>query len=67
MSVKLKERKARKQHSIKLLPMVSESQRRSFTPRRAAHLVLQRQELRAPDDEQLLHLMAQHSELALCY
>ena len=54
----------RKRHSIKLHPLVSELQKRSFTPRRAAHLVLQRQELRQPDDEQLVQLMAQHPALA---
>lgn len=54
----------RKRHSINRLPKVSESQKRSLTPRRAAHLVLQRPELRQPDDEQLVQLMAQHPDLA---
>ena len=62
--VKPKEHNARKRHSIKLLPKVSESQKQSLTPRRAAHLVLQRQDLREPNDEQLVHLMVQHPELA---
>jgi len=57
----------RKQRSIKRfkqLPKVSQSQKLSLTPRRAAHLVLQRPENWQPDDEQLVQLMAQHPDLA---
>ncbi len=53
----------RKVRSIKQLPKVTEPQKLALTPRRAAHLVLQRQELRQPDDKQLVQLMAQHPEL----
>lgn len=54
----------RQRHSTKLLPTVSEPQKRSLTPRRAAWLVLRQHQLREPDDEQLFELMAQHPELA---
>ena len=43
---------------------MSEPQKLSLTPRRAAHLVLQRPENWQPDDEQLVQRMAQHPELA---
>ena len=54
----------RQQHTTKLLPKVSEPQKRSLTPRRAAHLVLKQHQLLEPDDEQLVQRMAQHPELA---
>jgi len=54
----------RPRHTTKLLPVVSEPQKRSLTPRRAAHLVLRQHQLLEPDDEQLVQRMAQHPELA---
>ena len=53
----------KRRRSIKQLPLVSEPQKLSLTPRRAAHLVLQRPENREPDDEQLVQAMAQHPDL----
>jgi transposase len=55
----------RQRHTTKLLPVVSEPQKRSLTPRRAAHLVLQRPQKQESDDEQLVQRMAQHPALAL--
>jgi len=54
----------KRRRSIKQLPKVSEPQKLSLTPRRAAHLVLQQPQKREPDDEQLVQRMAQHPELA---
>ena len=54
----------KRRRSIKQLPKVSEPQKLSLTPRRAAHLVLRRPENWEPDDEQLVQCMAQHPELA---
>lgn len=54
----------RKRYSIKLLPKVSEPQKRSLTARRAAHVVLQQPQKLEPDDEHLVQLMAQHPALA---
>jgi len=42
---------------------VSELQKLSLTPRRAAHLVLRRPEKWEPDDEQLVQVMAKHPDL----
>lgn len=53
----------KRQRSIKQLPKVRESQKLSFTPRRAAHLVLQRHQLRKPEDEHLVQAMAQYPQL----
>lgn len=53
----------RKRHSIKLLPTLSEPQKRALTPRRAAHLVLRRPENWEPDDARLVQAMAQHPDL----
>jgi len=50
---------------FKQLPKVSESQKLSLTPRRAAHLVLLQPENWKPDDKKLVQvMMAQHSDLA---
>ena len=47
------------------LPKVTQPEKRPLTARRAAHLVLQRQELQKPDDEQLIaRLKAQHPDLS---
>jgi transposase len=54
----------KRRRSIKQLPKVSEPQKLSLTPRRAAHLVLQEPQKRVADDEQLVQRMAQHPELA---
>ncbi len=54
----------KRRRSIRQLPNVIEPQKRSLTPRRAAHLVLQRPENWEPDDKQLVQLMAQHPDLA---
>ena len=53
----------KRQRSIKQLPKVRESQKLSLTPRRAAHLVLQRHQLLKPEDEHLVQAMAQYPEL----
>jgi len=53
----------KQRRSIKQLPKVSEPQKLSLTPRRAAHLVLRRPENWQLDDEQLVQRMAQHPEL----
>ena len=64
MSAPLKECNRGNSIHFPLLPKVSELQKRSLTPRRAAHLVLQQHQLREPDDEQLVQLMALHPDLA---
>jgi transposase len=55
--------RVRQRRSVRPLPTVSEPQKRSLTPRRAAWLVLLRPEQREPDDEQLIKLMAAHPAL----
>ncbi len=57
--------KPRQRYSKQILPKVAEPEKFCLTPRRAAWLVLRKQESLQPNDEQLIELLiAQHSDLA---
>ncbi|WP_414589297.1 transposase [Scytonema sp. PCC 10023] len=57
--------KPRQRYSKQVLPKVAEPEKLRLTPRRAAWLVLRKQESLEPNDEQLIALLiAQHPDLA---